>query len=70
MCLDNPFRHHRSMCLMQDGVASHTAHTTLSLLQGHRVNVLPWSSKSPDLNPIKHNVMSSVGWLEDGALPM
>ena len=30
-------------------------HTTLSLLQAHRANVLPWPSKSPDLNPIKHN---------------
>ena len=55
MCLDKPFRHPRGMCLMQDGVTSHTAHTTLSLLQAHRVNVLPWPSKSPDHNPIKHN---------------
>ena len=52
MCLDKPFRHHRGMCLMQDGV---TSHTTLSLMQAHRVNVLPWPSKSPDLISIKHN---------------
>ena len=44
------------LCLMQDGAASHTAHTLdFETLQAHRVDVLPWSSKSPDLNPIKHN---------------
>ena len=40
MCLDKPFRNRRGMDLMQDCVTSHTAHTTLSLLQAHRVNVL------------------------------
>ena len=69
MCLDKPFRNRRGMDPMQDGVTSHTAHTTLSFLQAHRVNVLPWPSKSPDLNPIKHN-FGCVGWLRDGALPM
>ena len=39
---------------MQDGAISHTAHTTLNLLQAHRVKVLPWPSKSPDLNPVEH----------------
>ena len=38
------------MCLVQDGWTSHIAHTTLSLLQ-----LIPWSSKSPDHNPIKRN---------------
>ena len=39
------FKTSQGLCLMR----------TLSLLQAHRVNVLPWPSKSPDLNPIKHN---------------
>ena len=39
---------------MQDGATSHTAHRTLNFLQAHRVNVLPWPSKSPDLNPFEH----------------
>ena len=48
-----PFKNHRGMRLMQDGAASHTALTTLNLLQAHRVNVLPCQSKSPDRNSIK-----------------
>ena len=38
----------------QDGATSYTAHTTMYLLQAHRVNVLSWPSKSPDLDPIYH----------------
>ena len=46
----------QGLCLMQDGATSNTAHTAdFEPLQAHRVDVLPWSSKSPDLNPIKHN---------------
>ena len=56
VCLDKPLRNRRGMDLMQDVVTSHNAHTTLSLLQAHRVNILPWPSKLPDLNPIKHNL--------------
>ena len=37
VCLDKPFRNR--MDLMQDVGTSHTAHTTLSLLQAQRVNV-------------------------------
>ena len=44
----------RGMILMQDGATSHTARTTRALLQQQNVNVLPWASKSPDLNPIEH----------------
>ena len=54
VCLYKPFRNHRGMCLVQDGAISHTAHTTLNLLQAHRVKVLPWPSKPPDLNPGEH----------------
>ena len=54
VCLDKPFRYHRGICLVQDGAISHTAHTTLNLLQAYRVQVLPWPSKSPDLNSVKH----------------
>ena len=45
------------MLLMQGGATSHTVHTTLNLLQAHRVNVLPWPYKSPELNP-----MSILNW--------
>ena len=41
----------QGLCLMQDGATRRT----LSLLQAQRVNVLPWPSKSPDLNPDWHN---------------
>ena len=57
VCIDKLFINRSGMDLMQDVATSHTAHTTLSLLQAHRVNnVLPWPSKLPDLNPIKHNL--------------
>ena len=44
------------MRLMQDDVPCHSADkvTVMALLQANRVNVLPWSSRSPDLNPIEH----------------
>ena len=42
------------MRLMHNGAPSHTAHATRALLQANRINALPWSSLSPDLNPIEH----------------
>ena len=42
------------MDLMQDGVISHTVHTTLNIVQAHTVNVLSWSSKMPNFNSIEH----------------
>ena len=48
MCLDKPFRNKRDMRLIQNG-----ANTTLNLSQAHTVYVLPWPSKSPDLNPVE-----------------
>ena len=63
MCLDNPFIIQKGMRLMQDGAISHTARTTLILLQAHRVIVLPWSSKSPGRYPIEH-ILDGIGRLE------
>ena len=37
-----------------DNARPHTAHATVNFLQNSNVNVLPWPSKSPDLNPIEH----------------
>ena len=40
--------------LQQDNVRPHTARVTMVYLVNENVNVLPWPSKSPDLNPIEH----------------
>ena len=42
------------MALMHDGAPAHTARATRVLLQSSRINILPWPSSSPDLNPIEH----------------
>ena len=42
------------MTLMHDGAPANTAHASRDLLQASRINILPWSSYSPDLNPIEH----------------
>ena len=39
--------------LMHDGGPSHTARFTRALLQANQINVLPWPSLLPDLNPIE-----------------
>ena len=39
----------------QDNARPHTARATMTFLQNSNVNVLPWPSKSPDLNPIDHS---------------
>ena len=39
---------------MHDGAPAHTASATRALLQASRINILPWLSCSPDLNPIMH----------------
>lgn len=39
---------------MQDNAPIHNAHRTLTFLQEHNVNVLPWPSLSPDMNPIEN----------------
>jgi transposase len=37
-----------------DNARPHTARITTALLTNSKVAVLPWPSKSPDLNPIEH----------------
>ena len=37
-----------------DNARPHTACATVDFLASHNVTVLPWPSKSPDLNPIEH----------------
>ena len=38
----------------QDNTRPHTARVTMDYLEQNNINVLPWPSKSPDLNPIEH----------------
>ena len=38
----------------QDNAMPHTARVTMDYLDQKNINVLPWPSKSPDLNPIEH----------------
>ena len=38
----------------QDNARPHTARATMDFLAANNVNVLPWPSRSPDLNPIEH----------------
>jgi hypothetical protein len=37
-----------------DNARPHTARSTVDFLANQNVTVLPWPSKSPDLNPIEH----------------
>ena len=45
---------HLDMTLLHDNATSFTARSVLDFLQYRNVSVLPWSSKSPDLDPIVH----------------
>ena len=38
----------------QDNARPHAARVTMAFLANENINVLPWPSKSPDLNPIEH----------------
>jgi transposase len=38
----------------QDKARPHTARVSMDYLEQNNINVLPWPSKSPDLNPIEH----------------
>lgn len=48
------FRANRGMMLAQDNAPCHTARATQGMLQLNQVRVIPWPSKSPDLNPIEN----------------
>lgn len=37
-----------------DNARPHTARATVDFLADHNITVLPWPSRSPDLNPIEH----------------
>ena len=44
----------RREVFQHDNARPHTARATVDFLANQNVIVLPWSSKSPDLNPIEH----------------
>ena len=48
------FNAHPNTVLMHDNASPHTALVTRDHLQHLGIPVLPWPSKSPDLNPIDH----------------
>ena len=45
---------HGPATLMHDNARPHTVRPTQQFLNGNRVNILPWPSLLPDLNPIEH----------------
>ena len=47
-------QHGPALTFQQYNARPHTARATQAFLQQHNINVLPWPSKSPDLNPIEH----------------
>ena len=50
-----PFMRNNGLTLLQqDNARPHTARITTDFLRQQAVNVMPWPSVSPDLNPIEH----------------
>ena len=50
-----PFlQRHPHTLFQQDNARPHVANQTLQFLNANNVNVLPWPSRSPDMNPIEH----------------
>ena len=45
---------HPGTIFMQDGARPHSARATIQHLNNNNAHILPWPSKSPDLNPIEH----------------
>ncbi len=43
-----------NLIFQQDNARPHTARLTTAFLRINNIAVLPWPSKSPDLNPIEH----------------
>ena len=39
---------------MEDGSPCHTAQTTQNWLRQNGIKKLPWSTQSPDMNPVEH----------------
>ena len=48
------FNQHSNAILMHDNAPPHTAFATRTHLRNLGIPVLPWPSKSPDINPIEH----------------
>ena len=48
------FNQHPNAILMHDNAPPHTAFATRTHLRNLGIPVLPWPSKSPDINPIEH----------------
>ena len=49
-------RANRGMILAQDNATCYSARTTHQFLRAYNVRLLDWPAKSPDLNPIEHNL--------------
>lgn len=47
-------KHEDGAVFMQDGAPAHTAGATKAWLESRNIAVLPWVSRSPDLNPIEN----------------
>ena len=49
-----PIINHQRELFQHDNARPHTARATAAFLQNSNVNILPWPSRSPDINPIEH----------------
>lgn len=49
-----PIMQDPTQCFQHDNARPHSARLTAAYLQANDIDVLPWPSRSPDLNPIEH----------------
>jgi hypothetical protein len=49
-----PFLQQHNLTLQQDNARPHVDRICTAYLQAHNIDVLPWPTFSPDLNPIEH----------------